>query len=121
MEALEELNKQALVFEKYSLELLEDAEFASVFKKRLFLGEDFKLTINAEDKKDSVEAVSVNSIPQNLTKQAGKTELVYRPQSWCKYFVEIQSHKFFLDYSLKFLTFYLLQLVLLFVVFYYNL
>ena len=72
MEALEELNKQALVFERYNLELLEDAEFASVFKKRLFLGEDFKLTINSDYRKDSVEAVYINSEPQNFTKKGAK-------------------------------------------------
>ena len=82
VEALEELNKQALVFEKYNLELLEAAEFASVFKKRLFLGEDFELTINTEDRKDSVETVSINSKPQNLVKELEKTQLIYRPQSW---------------------------------------
>ena len=77
VEALEELNEQALVFEKYDLELLELAEFVSVFKKRLFLGEDFKLTIDAINKKDSIESVSINSKPQYLVRQAGKTELVF--------------------------------------------
>ena len=101
VEALEELNKQALVFEKYNLELLEDAEFTSVFKKRLFLGEDFELTINTEDKKDSVEAISINSKSQKLTIQEGKTTAVYRPQSWGKYFVEIQtsSQRFYTSFE----------------------
>jgi len=101
VEALEELNKQALVFEKYNLELLEAAEFASVFKKRLFLGEDFELTINTEDRKDSVETVSINSKPQNLVKELGKTQLIYRPQSWGKYFVEIQtsSQRFYTSFE----------------------
>ena len=101
VEALEELNKQALVFERYNLELLEDAEFASVFKKRLFLGEDFKLTINSDYRKDSVEAVSINSEPQNFTKKGAKIELVYRPQSWGKYFVEIQtsSQRFYTSFE----------------------
>ena len=101
VEALEELNKQALVFEKYNLELLEDAEFTSVFKKRLFLGEDFELTINTEDKKDSVEAISINSKSQKLTIQEGKTTAVYRPQSWGKYFVEIKtsSQRFYTSFE----------------------
>jgi hypothetical protein len=101
VEALEELNKQALVFEKYNLELLEDAEFASVFKKRLFLGEDFKLTINSDDRKDSVEAISINSKPQKIATQEGKTTVVYRPQSWGKYFVEIQtsSQRFYTSFE----------------------
>ena len=101
VEALEELNKQALVFEKYNLELLEDAEFASVFKKRLFLGEDFQLTINSDDRKDSVEAISINSKPQKIASQEGKTTTVYRPQSWGKYFVEIQtsSQRFYTSFE----------------------
>ena len=101
VEALEELNKQALVFEKYNLELLEDAEFTSVFKKRLFLGEDFELTINTQDKKDSVEIISINSKPQKLIIQEGKTTAVYRPQSWGKYFVEIQtsSQRFYTSFE----------------------
>ena len=101
VEALEELNKQALVFEKYNLELLEDAEFTSVFKKRLFLGEDFELTINTQDKKDSVETISINSKPQKLIIQEGKTTAVYRPQSWGKYFVEIQtsSQRFYTSFE----------------------
>ena len=101
VEALEDLNKQALVFEKYNLELLEEAEFASVFKKRLFLGEDFELTINTEYAKDSVETVSINSKPQNLTKESGKTQLIFRPQSWGKYFVEIQtsSQRFYTSFE----------------------
>ena len=101
VEALEELNKQALVFEKYNLELLEDAQFTSVFKKRLFLGEDFELTINTQDKKDSVETISINSKSQKLTIQEGKTTAVYRPQSWGKYFVEIQtsSQRFYTSFE----------------------
>ena len=101
VEALEELNEQALVFEKYDLELLELAEFVSVFKKRLFLGEDFKLTIDAINKKDSIESVSINSKPQYLVRQAGKTELVFRPRSWGKYFVEIQttSQRFYTSFE----------------------
>jgi len=101
VEALEELNKQALVFEKYNLELLEDAEFASVFKKRLFLGEDFQLTINSDDRKDSVEVISINSKPQKIATQEGKTTAVYRPQSWGKYFVEIQtsSQRFYTSFE----------------------
>jgi hypothetical protein len=101
VEALEELNKQALVFEKYNLELLEEAEFASVFKKRLFLGEDFKLTIHSEELKDSVETITINSKPQKLAVEGGKTRLVYRPQSWGKYFVEIQtsSQRFYTSFE----------------------
>jgi len=48
VEALEDLNIQALVFEKYTMERLEEAGFTSVFKKRLFLGENFEMVINSE-------------------------------------------------------------------------
>ena len=67
----------------------------------MFLGEDFKLTIDAINKKDSIESVSINSKPQYLVRQAGKTELVFRPRSWGKYFVEIQttSQRFYTSFE----------------------
>ena len=101
VEALEDLNKQALVFEKYTMERLEEANFTSVFKKRLFLGENFNLTILTEDAKDSVEFVTINSKPQTLNRQDRETELLYRPNSWGKYFVEIQtrSQRFYTSFE----------------------
>ena len=101
VEALEDLNKQALVFEKYTMERLEEANFTSVFKKRLFLGENFNLTILSEDAKDSVEFVTINSKPQSLGRDGSTTNLVYRPGSWGKYFVEIQtrSQRFYTSFE----------------------
>lgn len=101
VEALEDLNKQALVFEKYTMERLEEANFTSVFKKRLFLGEDFNLTILSEEVEDSVEIVTVNSKPQTLNRQDRETELSYRPNTWGKYFVEIQtrSQRFYTSFE----------------------
>ena len=101
VEALEDLNKQALVFEKYTMERLEEASFTSVFKKRLFLGENFELAINSEDAKDSVEFVTINDRPQSLGRENGTTDLVYRPASWGKYFVEIQtrSQRFYTSFE----------------------
>ena len=101
VEALEDLNKQALVFEKYTMERLEEAGFTSVFKKRLFLGENFELSINSEEAKDSVEFVTINSKPQSLGRDGTTTNLLYRPGSWGKYFVEIQtrSQRFYTSFE----------------------
>ena len=101
VEALEDLNKQALVFEKYTMERLEEAGFTSVFKKRLFLGENFELAINAEELKDSVELVTINSKPQTLSTSGNTTNVNYRPASWGKYFVEIQtrSQRFYTSFE----------------------
>ena len=101
VEALEDLNIQALVFEKYTMERLEEAGFTSVFKKRLFLGENFELVINSEALKDSVEFVSINSKMQSLGREGGTTKLFYRPGAWGKYFVEIQtrSQRFYTSFE----------------------
>lgn len=101
VEALEDLNVQALVFEKYTMERLEEAGFTSVFKKRLFLGENFEMVINSEASKDSVEFVSINSTMQPLGREEGKTSLFYRPGAWGKYFVEIQtrSQRFYTSFE----------------------
>lgn len=101
VEALEDLNKQALVFEKYTMERLEEAGFTSVFKKRLFLGENFEMVINSTDGKDSVEFVTINSKPQSLGREEGNARLLYRPGAWGKYFVEIQtrSQRFYTSFE----------------------
>lgn len=91
VEALEDLNKEALVFEKYTMERLEEAEFVSVFKKRLFLGENFTLNIKSDESRDSVVQVTINSKIQQLSTEGGETSLSYKPTSWGKYFVEIQT------------------------------
>ena len=101
VEALEDLNKQALVFEKYTMERLEEAGFTSVFKKRLFLGENFRLTINSEEAQDSVEFVTINSKLQPVFREGKESSLAYRPSSWGKYFVEIQtrSQRFYTSFE----------------------
>ncbi len=71
VEALESLNKEALVFEKYKMERLEEANFTSVFKKRLFLGENFEMALRSTDQSDSIEVVTINSKVQPLSREDG--------------------------------------------------
>lgn len=101
VEALEELNKQALVFEQFKMERLEEASFTSVYKRRLFLGENFELNIQSLNDQDSVENVTINSIKQGLTRREDGAQLFYRPQKWGKYFVEIQtrSQRFYTSFE----------------------
>jgi len=101
VEALEDLNKQALVFEKYTMERLEEAGFTSVFKKRLFLGENFEMSMHIESAKDSIERVTINDKEQILGIEDDETRLVYRPGAWGKYFVEIQtrSQRFYTSFE----------------------
>ena len=101
VEALESLNKEALVFEKYKMERLEEANFTSVFKKRLFLGENFEMSLRSTDDSDSIEVVTINSVAQPLSRDNGGTQLFYRPLAWGKYFVEIQtrSQRFYTSFE----------------------
>ena len=101
VEALEDLSKEALVFEKYTMERLEEAGFTSVFKKRLFLGENFEMSMHIEDAKDSIERVTINDKTQILGVEGDETNLIYRPGSWGKYFVEIQtrSQRFYTSFE----------------------
>ena len=101
VEALESLNKEALVFEKYRMERLEEANFTSVFKKRLFLGENFEMALRSTDESDSIEVVTINSKVQPLSREDGGTQLFYRPTAWGKYFVEIQtrSQRFYTSFE----------------------
>ena len=87
VEALESLNKEALVFEKYKMERLEEANFTSVFKKRLFLGENFEMSLRSTYDSDSIEVVTINSVSQPLSRDNGGTQLFYRPLALWKYFV----------------------------------
>lgn len=100
-EALEELGKEALVFEQFKMERLEDAPFTSVYKRKLFLGENFELNIQAVSDQDSVESVTINSSEQSLTRREDGAKLFYRPQNWGKYFVEIQtrSQRFYTSFE----------------------
>ena len=101
VEALESLNKEALVFKKFTMERLEEAEFTSVYKKRLFLGENFDLSLRATDESDSIERVTINDKEQSFVTENGTTSLAYRPNSWGKYFVEIQtrSQRFYTSFE----------------------
>ena len=101
VEALETLNKEALVFEKYKMERLEEAGFTSVFKKRLFLGENFEMSLRATDESDSIEMVTINGKEQGLGREGNSTRLFYRPGNWGKYFVEIQtrSQRFYTSFE----------------------
>ena len=101
VEALESLNKEALVFEKYKMERLEEANFTSVFKKRLFLGENFEMSLRATDDSDSIEVVTINAVAQPLGRDNGGAQLFYRPGKWGKYFVEIQtrSQRFYTSFE----------------------
>ena len=101
VEALEELSKEALVFEQYKMELLDEASFTSIYKRRLFLGENFELNIQAVNDQDSVESVTINSSEQRLNRREDGAKLFYRPQNWGKYFVEIQtrSQRFYTSFE----------------------
>ena len=91
VEALTDLNEEALVFQKYNVERLEKAGFTSVFKKQLFLGENFELELHAVAPEDSIVSVRINERPQRfLTKEDG-IALAYRPGAWGEYFVEINT------------------------------
>lgn len=89
VEALTDLNQEALIFEKYNVEKLEKAGFTSVFKKQLFLGENFELELHAVQPQDSIVSVRINERPQRFQQLEDGIALAYRPGSWGEYFVEI--------------------------------
>ena len=93
VEALTDLNEEALVFQKYTMERLEKAGFSSVFKKQLFLGENFELALHAVQSEDTIQSVRINDRIQRFQQTDDGISLAYRPGSWGEYFVEITTNK----------------------------
>ena len=93
VEALTDLNEEALVFQKYTMERLEKSGFSSVFKKQLFLGENFELALHAAQSEDTIQSIRINDRDQRFQQTEDGISLAYRPDSWGEYFVEITTNK----------------------------
>lgn len=96
-EALSDLKKEALVFERYVIEKLEEAPFTSVFKRQLFLGENFSLEFRPTNPEDSIQFVGISQSSsglmgaQNLARDGQTVRVSYVPRNWGKYFVHVQT------------------------------
>lgn len=89
VEALSDLNQEALVFQTYDMQPLEESSFSTVYKKQLFLGENFEMELQAVADNDSIERIAINDREQSFMRTEDGVAFAYRPQKWGSYFVEI--------------------------------